>query len=189
MSNKYYHTKESVNEYINLAKDVNGAQLINKLGNYLSPDSVILELGSGPGTDWKILNKSHVVIGSDNSKVFLNHLRTENPNFEFLDLDAITLRTQDKFDAIYSNKVLIHLNDEELKSSIERQYQILNSGGVICHSFWKGVDSEIFKGLFVNYHDKKDIEKFFKDWFDIISIEYYAEFEEDDSILLLGKKR
>lgn len=113
----------------------------------------------------------------------------ENPNGEFLELDAITLKTDRKFDGIYSNKVMHHLNDNELIDSTKRQYKILNSDGIIYHSFWKGEGSEIFKGLFVNYHNDVSLKRIYKEYFEIISIESYKEFEEDDSLLLIGRKK
>lgn len=189
MKGEYYKTKESVDEYIKLAKDVNGKQLIEKLERVLPPNSVLLEIGSGPGTDWEILNKSYRVIGSDNSTEFLSHLISKNPNGEFLELDAVTLITDKKFDGIYSNKVMHHLTNNELERSLKRQYEILNTNGIICHSFWKGEGSEIFKGLFVNYHDEVSLKEIFKTHFEILSIENYKEFENDDSILLIGKKK
>jgi len=189
MKGEYYKTKESVEEYIKLAKDVNGAELIEKLKLVLPTNSVLLEIGSGPGSDWKILNEFYSVIGSDNSTEFLNHLIDKNPKGEFLELDAITLKTEKKFDGIYSNKVMHHLKDNELIDSTKRQYEVLNSGGIICHSFWKGEGSEVFKGLFVNYHNYDSLERVYKDYFEIISIEIYKEFEEDDSVLLIGKKK
>ena len=54
MEGEYYKTEESVEEYIKLAKDINGRQLIEKLVEVLPPGSALLELGSGPGTDWKL---------------------------------------------------------------------------------------------------------------------------------------
>ena len=77
MEGEYYKTKESVDEYIRLAKDVNGGELIEQLKEVLPPNSMLLEIGSGPGTDWRILNKTYNVIGSDNSTKFLNHLNSE----------------------------------------------------------------------------------------------------------------
>lgn len=189
MEREYFKTKETVEEYIRLAKDVSGKQLIEKLKQILPPNSVLLEIGSGPGTDWKILNESYNVTGSDNSTEFLNHLINENPNGEFLDLNAITLKTDKKFDGIYSNKVLHHLTDSELIESVKRQYEILNSNGIICHSFWKGEGSEIFKSLFVNYHNELGLKEVFKNYFEILSIENYKEFEDGDSLLLIGKKK
>ncbi len=188
MEQEYYKTEKSVKEYIQLAKDVNGQELIEKLQVYLKEHSTILELGSGPGTDWGILNKRFEVTGSDNSLEFLKHLRANNPNHLFLELDAVTLETERCFDGIYSNKVLHHLNDQELKESIIRQKDILNDNGIICHSFWKGKGSEIFKGLFVNYHEKESLKKFFEPHFNILLLEEYAEFEEGDSLLLIAKK-
>ena len=85
-----------------------------------------------------------------------------------MELDAITLSTNKKFDGIYSNKVLHHLKDNELVDSLRRQYEILNPQGIVCHSFWKGEGSEYFKGLFVNYHNDERISEFFNKYFDII---------------------
>jgi len=189
MDSNYYNTKESVDEYIKLAKDVNGAQLIEKLKKILNSGSLVLEMGSGPGSDWKILSGHYRVIGSDNSTEFLNRLIIDNPNGEFVNLDAITLTTDKKFDGIYSNKVLHHLKDKELESSIIRQYKILHHNGIICHSFWKGTGTEIHKGIFVNYHTDSDLKNIFDKYFDILILEEYKEFEDNDSILLIGKKK
>ena len=71
MDEKYYHTKASVEEYIKLAKDVNGSNLITKLRQFLPENSDVLEIGSGPGSDWNILNEYYNITGSDNSKEFL----------------------------------------------------------------------------------------------------------------------
>ena len=189
MEGEYYKTKESVKEYIRLAKDVSGKQLIEKLNSILAPNSVLLEIGSGPGTDWKILNESYNVIGSDNSIEFLHHLIDKNPNGEFVELDAISLKTDKIFDGIYSNKVMHHLTDNELIDSVNRQYEILNSKGIICHSFWKGEGSEVFNGLFVNYHNEVGLKEIFKNYFEILSIDNYKEFEDNDSLLLIGMKK
>ncbi len=144
MEGDYYKTKESVSEYIKLAKDVNGKALIEKLKRILPLNSSLLEIGTGPGSDWNILNNSYKAIGSDNSPEFLNRLIGKNPKGEFLELDAATLITNRQFDGIYSNKVLHHLKTKELENSISRQHKILNPSGIICHSFWKGEGSEIF---------------------------------------------
>jgi len=115
-------------------------------------------------------------------------LVSKNPKGKFLELDAISLKTNMKFDGIYSNKVLHHLKDSELINSVKRQNEVLNSNGLICHSFWKGNGSEIFKGLFVNYHSIQTLAKAYKNYFKILSIEEYKEFDENDSLLLLARK-
>jgi trans-aconitate methyltransferase len=188
METKYYHTKESVEEYIEMAKDVSGIEHINILKEYLNDSSEILEIGSGPGTDWNILNKDYYVVGSDNSKEFLDYLRKENPDGKFLKLDAVTLKTDLFYDCIYSNKVLHHLTTEDLEASIKRQYSLLNTGGIVCHSFWKGEGDEVFKGMYVNYHDEKELTKLFGDYFEILHLEEYKEFADGDSILIIGRR-
>lgn len=188
MGRKYYHTRESVDEYIELAKDVDGRDLIEKLSQVLPAKSTLLEIGSGPGTDWKLLSQTYDVTGSDNSLFFLEYLKQKHPGGRFLELDATTLKTELKFQALYSNKVLHHLSDDELSKSIKRQSEILTDDGIICHSFWKGEGSEIFKGMFVNYHTEASLRTAFEESFDILSIESYKEFEEGDSLLMIGRK-
>lgn len=189
VKNEYYKTKESVEEYIKLAKDVSGIKLIEKLNQFLQKNSSILEIGSGPGTDWNILNKTYEVTGSDNSKEFLKHLFANNPNGEFVELDAVTLKVDKKFDGIYSNKVLHHLTDHDLAESIKRQYEILNHNGIICHSFWKGEGTEVYNGLFVNYFTENEIKKMFQDYFEILLLKGYQEFEAGDSLLLISRRK
>ena len=189
MSENYYHTKASVAEYIELAKDVNGAGLISRLKQYLNRGARLLELGSGPGTDYQLLSKDYKVTGSDNSNEFLKHLSTSHPDGQFLKLDAASLTTEEQFDGIYSNKVLHHLTNEQLSASVKRQADILHEGGIICHSFWKGEGDELFKGLYVNYHNEAALKQFFGGQFEMLLVESYAEFEEGDSLLLLASKK
>ncbi|QCX38984.1 class I SAM-dependent methyltransferase [Aureibaculum algae] len=185
----YYKTKESVEEYIKLAKNFDGQPFIEKLKQVLTLQSSLLEIGSGPGTDWKILNEFYKVTGSDNSSEFMNHLVSKNPDGNFIELDAISLKTEMKFDGIYSNKVMHHLKDDELIESVRKQNEILNLNGIICHSFWKGEGSEIFKGLFVNYHSVMSLSEAFRKYFEILSVEEYKEFDDNDSLLLIARKK
>jgi cyclopropane fatty-acyl-phospholipid synthase-like methyltransferase len=189
MKDKYYHTKDSVDEYIESAKDVNGSELIEKFKKYLAPDSLLLEIGSGPGTDFQLLKKDYKVTGSDFSEEFLKRLFGNNKNDEFLHLNATTLKTNKKFDGIYSNKVLQHLTNKELHSSIQRQAEILNTNGIICHSFWEGEGDESFKGMYVNYQTKSTLKSLFEKHFEILLLKVYQEFEVGDSLLLIGRKK
>jgi SAM-dependent methyltransferase len=189
MNENYYQSKESVEEYIKLAKDVNGQALIEKLKAFLSENAKVLEIGSGPGTDFKLLKEHYEVVGSDFSNEFLVRLKENYKNDLFLQLDAAILETEEKFDGIYSNKVLQHLNDNELQKSASRQAEILFQNGIICHSFWKGEGDEVFKGMLVNYQTDASLRKLFEGHFEILLLEEYPEFEDGDSILLIAKKK
>jgi len=185
----YYEDEKVVNEYIKMADGFDGRELIKKLKCFLPDDKSILEIGAGPGTDLEILSKSYEVTGSDYSKAFLNVLKAKLPNIDLLELNAIHLETHRKFDGIYSNKVLHCLTDEELQLSIINQNRILSSKGIICHSFWKGTANEVHKGVLCNYHTTNEIEKLVSEYFDILLLECYAEMEENDSILVIGKRK
>lgn len=150
----------------------------------------LLELGSGPGNDMALLRSKYNVIGSDNSLVFINKLQKRFPTNEILELEASSVKTDKVFDIVYSNKVLHHLNDEELLASFNRQYQILNTGGYIYHLIWSKLETP--KGL-ENLHfiPRNDIEitEILQNKFEVISIETFGEFEENDSLAILAKKK
>lgn len=186
---EYYHTADSVEEYIRLAAGHNGLPLINELRPYLKEGASVLEIGSGPGTDWKVLSENYVVTGSDNSAEFIKHLKSSYPEGNFILLDAATLQTEQKFEAIYSNKVLHHLTDQQLAYSVKRQSETLSPQGIVCHSFWKGEGSECFKGMFVNYHTNEELLLLFEPHFEVLVIKDYKEFEEGDSTLIIGRKK
>ncbi|UTW60973.1 class I SAM-dependent methyltransferase [bacterium SCSIO 12741] len=189
MEKSYYHNPETVEEYIRLTENINGGELIAKLGTFLPEKSAVLELGSGPGNDWAILSEHFNVTGSDQSVEFIKHLHARYPESSFLNLDARTLDTNLPFDAIYSNKVLHHLTDAELNQSLSRQWEILEDQGIICHSFWNGEGEDDFKGLYVNYHHEVGLKEKLEPQFEIIHLELYAEFEDNDSLFLIARKR
>ena len=188
MEGTFYHTRKSVKEYIQMAEGIDGKDLIDRLQKTLPKGASLLELGSGPGKDYRILSTDYKVTGSDFSSEFLKHLKNQFPKGEFLLLNAETLETDRKYDAIYSNKVLHHLADSALENSIQRQAKILNPGGIICHSFWAGEGSETYNGLLVNYHMEEGIQNLFGIEFEHLLILRYREFEENDSILYIGRK-
>ena len=189
MSKGYYHSKESVDEYISLAKGYDGSFLIKLMKNYLKEGASILELGSGPGKDVALLNQYYNVTGSDYSEEFLSRLAIQYPDNDFFHANAADIDTARKFDAVYSNKVLHHLTDEELDNSLMCQYKILNDRGVVCHSFWAGEGEEYYDTLYVNNHTIENLTGRFAQYFDILKIELYKEMEEQDSIIVIAQKR
>ena len=189
MSGKFYHTKESVEEYIKIADGYDGRELIEKLQKYLPQNSNILELGSGPGTDLQILKEIYQITGSDYSAIFVDLLKDKFPSTTINHLNAVTIKTDKIFDGIFSNKVLQHLTDDELSKSILSQKKVLNDNGIICHSFWEGSICEEIHGSLQNYHTLIEIEKFFSSHFEILLLELYKEMSKNDSILLIGRKK
>jgi trans-aconitate methyltransferase len=87
-----------------MADGYDGRNLIDRLKGYRPAGSPVLELGMGPGTDLDMLRQSYEAVGSDTSILFLDRYRETQPDAALLQLDAVTLRTDLKFDAVYTSK-------------------------------------------------------------------------------------
>jgi len=185
----FFDTEKGVEQYIKMAEGYDGAELITILEKYLPENSTILELGMGPGKDTDILKKSYAVTGSDNSQIFLDRYKKNNPDADLLLLDATSLQTQQKFDCIYSNKVLHHLTREDLVKSLQRQKEILNPNGIAFHSFWKGNKTENMEGLLFTYYEMDDLKKMPENDFEVLATETYTEMEKDDSIYIILRNK
>jgi SAM-dependent methyltransferase len=195
----YYLDPKSVEQYIGMAEGFNGLELIQELESFRRPGSswTILELGSGPGSDWELLSAlkkgETVVVGSDVSPVFVDRLKEKYPKGQFLVVDAVTLALppQQCLDVIYSNKVLHHLTNAQLSSCFRRQNEILqDEDGLVCHSFWKGEGIEDMDGImFSNYHTEESLKALMKPYFEVLQIKSYKEMEDGDSILIVGRKK
>jgi cyclopropane fatty-acyl-phospholipid synthase-like methyltransferase len=121
--------------------------------------------------------------------LFLQRYREQDPAADLLRLDARTLETDRTFDAIFSNKALIHLSSDELQQSFERQHELLNDNGLILHSLWFGEGERSFNDLTLVYHNEQDLTKMLETSFDIVALEKHAKMSDDDSIYVLARKK
>jgi trans-aconitate methyltransferase len=134
----YFDSKVIVEAYIKSTEGVDGRRLVEALRKYLRKGSRVLELGMGPGKDFEILSEFFQITGSDNSKLFLERYWKRNASADLVLLDAVRMNINGRFGSIYSNKVLHHLTKEELQESLNGQLEVLNSNGILFHSFWYG---------------------------------------------------
>jgi trans-aconitate methyltransferase len=170
-------------------KGYDGRELINILKKHLPQKSKILEIGMGPGKDLEILQEDYIATGSDLSEEFLNRYKKLNQNSDVMLLDAITLKTDRKFDCIYSNKVLHLLPKKDLDKSLKKQSEILLDDGLVFHTFWDGEEDQTYYKMFMVYYDIERLIVQFKKYFEIIEIKHYTEFEADDSIYVIARKK
>lgn len=185
----FYADPKNVEDYIKMAEGYDGKELILFLSQYLPEGATVLELGMGPGVDLDILSQRYQMTGSDRSPIFLERYRQKKENADLLLLDAITLETERRFDGIYSNKVLHHLTPEELKQSLEKQRQLINVNGVLLHSFWYGDEEETLHGMRFTYYTEESLRECVSNTYDILELRRYSEMEQDDSLLILLKKK
>lgn len=186
----FYNEEKNVESYISMCEGYDAKDQLELLFETASKGSSLLELGTGPGNDLALLASYYNVVGSDNSLVFLNKLKARFPKNEFLELNASSIKTNKSFDIIYSNKVLHHLDDEEIQISFDRQFQILNSGGYVYHLIWSKIETpEGLEELHFIPRDEAEITELLQSKFEIICIESFGEFEENDSLAVLARKK
>lgn len=185
----YYNDKKNIEQYIDMAEGYDGKILIAALREYLPDESTVLELGMGPGKDLLLLGEHYTATGSDFSQLFLNRFRESHPDADLLQLNAVTMNTERKFDAIYSNKVLYHLTREQLVESLKQQATVMNLNGVALHSFWYGEDEDSMDGLHFEYYTEETLQACIGDEYEVLQITRYTEMEPDDSLYIVLKLR
>ena len=104
-------------------------------------------------------------------------------------LDALTLETDQHFDAIFSNKVLIHLDEEQLAQTFARQHAVLNPGGIILHSFWYGDSEAEFGALTLRRRNEEHLTRLLEEHFDVLVMDRHAKMSEGDSIYFVARAR
>ena len=183
----FYDNSENVDKYIEMCEDYDGSNIYEMIENHLDEGKTVLELGSGPGFDIAFLRERYQVTGSDLSDEFLARCRKKFPDVTFLKIDAMNINVSEKYDCIYSNKVLHHLTEDELAKSLVEQIKSLSEGGVIAHSFWIGEESMEMNGMLFTYYRKDHLLKIISKHFTIVSTMSYQEFEEGDSLFVIAQ--
>jgi len=184
----YYQDLKNAKEYIKRADGYNGKIFIPNLQKYMNDGATLLELGMGPGTDVDLFSEFYHITGSDYSQAFLDIYKKKNPNAKLLLLDAITIKTIQKFDCIYSNKVLHLFSKNELIKSLKNQLKCLNQNGIILHTFWHGDGEMTHGGIKYMYYNEKSIIDLIPSQYEVLEIKKYDEMDKDDSFYVVLRK-
>lgn len=99
--------------------------------NYLNPNSLILDVGCGPGRDSKyFLEQWHRVVGIDICETFISDL-AQTTQGEFVVGDIVDSEQpvyQKKYDGIWACASLVHLSREESVQTIKNCFSALRDG-------------------------------------------------------------
>lgn len=185
----WYDERSNVDTYLKMTEGYEDVIIQKLFKAYVPKGSAVLELGMGPGRDMDLLKGEYIVTGSDQSQIFLDLYKQKHPEADLLRLDAQTVATKLKFDCIYSNKVLHHLEKEQCITSLDNQVQCLKEGGLVVHTFWQGQGRENFDGLSFQYYTESALIKAFSPFFDLVASGCYTEEAEGDSIYVIGRKK
>jgi SAM-dependent methyltransferase len=182
----YFDDEENVLAYEQMAEGPGGALLVATLQEHLMAPARVLELGMGPGRDLdRLLATGYAAIGSDASALFVERYRKRGGRAECQVLDAVTIETSRRFDAVYSNKVLHHLTEAQLVISLKRQFEVSYSNALFLHSFWRGEKVEEHHGMLFTYWDTEGLDAVLPTSLRIRASGRYSEIWEDDSLWVL----
>ncbi len=184
----YFDNWDNVQAYIRQAQDHDGRALVAALRQYLPAGAKVLELGMGPGSDLLLLRECYQATGSDASALFLEAFRRRQPGIPLLRLDAASIKTAQRFDGIYSNKVLHLLTRAQLRASFARQAEILLVGGIALHSFWHGDDDYVMQGQRTILYRQETLRPLLDPRLELVACQRYAEIEAGDSFYILLRK-
>jgi ubiquinone/menaquinone biosynthesis C-methylase UbiE len=185
----FYDDAENVEAYLTMAEGYDGRELMPILRRYVPNGAAVLELGMGPGKDVTLMAEHYQVTGSDRSAVFVERYRAAHAGADVLLLDAVTLDTDRRFDAIYSNKVLYHLTRDEMRQSLARQTAVLREGGIAFHTLWIGEGDDEMDGLRFIYYTEETLADVIGPAWEIMLTQRYAEMEPEDSLIVVLRKR
>ena len=170
-----------------MCEEYDGSKLYEIIEKHLKQGSTILELGCGPGNDIEVLSKTYKITGSDLSDEFLKRCKNKFPELDFLNLDAVKIKTDKQFDCVFSNKVLHHLKNDELRESLKRQKDVIIKDGLFAHTFWLGDKEFTMEGMLFVFHNREKLLELVSEYFTIVDTYDYMEFEEGDSIFIIAK--
>lgn len=166
----YDHTAAAYSEKT-LAIDT-GKQIAT-FNSHLKPDSLILDVGCGPGRDAKrFVDLGHRVIGIDLSEKLLDIARLHAPGANFHYMDLQHLRFPDaSFDGVWAMSVLMHLEKKDLPGALTECARVLKPNGPFYLSLKRG------EGEGLENDARYGVQKYFA---------YYTDREAQDLLWGLG---
>ncbi len=135
----------TVDKYHELTKDIEMSELPEFLTK-ISPNSLILDYGCGPGRDCiKFAKAGHNVVGIDlciemleKAKEVRDITKDLSVSPVYLKMDIEKLNFKDNyFDAIWSTASLLHLKRSAVQGAVDEMYRVLKPGGLVFVSVKK----------------------------------------------------
>lgn len=142
---------ESILDYL----DVNwcpGKKFYEILKPYITPNSVILEIGCGLGriSRWVISNSFGQLYLTDISEVILRKAKKilknrKNVFFERITGEGPSIFKKHKFDIVFSFGTFFHFDIQQVYNYFTEIHRVLKSGGICIIEFKDLTDNAIFK--------------------------------------------
>jgi len=175
MNNKEKITIESydktVEDYIKKVDGLHPSSEFEKFINYLESDSLVLDLGCGPGRDALLLTqKGFKVIGVDLSSKMIKAAQGRVPDATFKVMDVRKLDFEDEhFNGIWASALFLHIPKADIPKALTEASRVLKAGGYLYISVKLGAGEEFnpddrYDGVmkFWSFFQEKEIIDFLK---------------------------
>jgi len=129
---------------------------IDEFLNRLPKCAKILDVGCGPGTDYKYMTeKGFDVYGSDASREMIKLAQAKNlqGKFEIADMRDLQLEPN-SIDGVFVSFSLIHIPKKDTAKTLKTFYNILKPGGLIFVGVQEGESDEVYIAHQHNPEDK-----------------------------------
>lgn len=168
-SYKYYDLHYE--QFLNSIKDAHMNDQINRFIKYIKPSCYILDAGCGSGRDSLTFIKLGYKVLSFDASVKMCEIAEQNTKQQVLNLKFEDLNFKDKFDAIWANASLLHVNHKYMNDVFKRLYNALKNDGIMYCSF-KCRDADYEKdGRYFTCFNQNNFIEFIKDTkFEIIEM-------------------
>ena len=130
----------TVGEYIKNTDGMHQAKNSRKFISLLDKNSLILDLGCGPGRDARIFtDKGFKVIGVDLSENMIKAAKKRVKNAEFKVMDICRLDFKDNyFDGIWASASFVHIPKNEIPKALKEARRVLKEKGIFYLSVKEG---------------------------------------------------
>ena len=171
--------------------------------NFIPRNSLVLDLGCGPGNNAKILlerDDSCKITGIDLSVEMINMARKNVPGGNFIVQDLREIKPDKNYDAIIASFCIVHLSDDETENLVSKIARMLKAKGSLYLSFMAGkkpgreTTSFSEDEIFFNYFERNAIVKLLlKNSMEImqVSSEGYRETDRSitEDVFIFARKR
>ncbi len=156
---KYYHDHAA--EYIESTIHADMSAAYDMVEKYLKPNASVLDVGFGSARDMLYFSRrGYDVEGIDIEEEFVNH--AEMLNLKAYLADALSFKSEKKYDLIWCCASLLHLPREKLAPTIRHLCSLLKNDGILFLSmkYSSREDGYDEKERYFTYIHEKDVTSF-----------------------------
>ena len=150
MNTKWYNEHSEI--YCKNTENIDMTNLYALFLPYIKLYCSILDAGCGSGRDsLYFLNSGYNVTSIDASEKMINEAKKRNRDGNFFVKEFQNISWINQFDAIWANASLLHMDDENIKISLEKFFSALKKDGLLFFTMKEGNEQKYIDERFYNF--------------------------------------